>query len=228
MKTVGIIGGLGPQTSAEFGLEVINLCLKKNKKQRPPILSWNVPMPIKVERDLIRKNIGEKRYLSFLIKAAKTLEKAGPDFLVLPCNSMHIFIEEIRDSVKIPMLSIVDETLLFIKKRKISKVGILATSTTIKKNLFQKRLKAIGVKTVIPDKRQQKKIDKIIHNLVMGEQNPEDKIIIDQIIESMKIKGIRNIILACTDLQLIIKERLDVLIFDTMQILAKATANKIL
>src|SRR3989344_7524828 len=183
MKTVGIIGGLGPQTSAEFGLEVINLCLKKNKKQSPPILSWNVPMPIKVERDLIRKNIGEKRYLSFLIKAAKTLEKAGPDFLVLPCNSMHIFIEEIRKSVSIPIVSIVDETILEIKKRKISKVGILATSTTISKDLFQTKLQKKGIKVITPNSNQQKKIDRLIYNLVMDKQTPKNQIVVDQVLK---------------------------------------------
>lgn len=228
MKTVGVIGGLGPKTSAEFGLEIINLCLEKNKKQRPPILSWNVPMPLRVEKDLITKNKGEKKYIPFLVNAARILEKAGSGFLVMPCNTMHIFIEEIRQSVKIPMLSIVDETISEIRRRKISKVGILATSTTISKDLFQTKLKKVGVKVVILDIRQQKKLDKLIHNLVIDKSNPEDEMIADQILKEFQNKGIKNVILACTDLQLLIKDKPGLKILDTMHILAKATANKIL
>jgi len=96
MKTVGIIGGLGPETTSEFYLELIFLCQKLNKVNRPPILIWNIPLPLKIEKELLIKDIGEKRYLPFLIEAAKILEKAGADFLVMPCNTMHIFIKEIR------------------------------------------------------------------------------------------------------------------------------------
>ena len=133
MKTVGIIGGLGPETTAKFQLEIINFCSKNNKNQRPPILSWNVPIPIKVEEDLILKN-KSKKFLPFLKNAAKILEKGGADFLVMPCNTLHIFIEDIRNAVNIPVLSIIDEAILTIRKRKIKKIGILATSKTISKN----------------------------------------------------------------------------------------------
>jgi len=228
MKTVGVIGGLGPKTSAEFGLEIINLCVKKNKKQRPPILSWNIPLPLKIEEEVITKNKGEKKYLPFLVNAAKILEKAGPDFLVMPCNTMHIFIEEIRKSVSIPIVSIVDETILEIKKRKISKVGILATSTTISKDLFQTKLQKKGIKVITPNSNQQKKIDRLIYNLVMDKQTPKNQIVVDQVLKDLEDKGVKNIILACTDLQLLIKEKPGMEILDTMHILAKATVREIL
>lgn len=227
MKTVGIIGGLGPETSAKFQLEIISTCLKNNKKQRPPILSWNVPLPTKIEEDLLIRNSGERRYLPFLSNAAKILEKAGADFLVMPCNTMHIFIKEIRFAVSIPVLSIIDETVLVIRKLKIPKVGLLATTTTINKRLFQDKLKADEIEVVIPNKKQQQRLDRIIHNLVMSKCSLKDKLAIERVITKMKNKGAKNIILACTDLQLIVKNRSDVGVLDTMKILTEATANKI-
>lgn len=95
MKTVGIIGGLGPETTSEFYLEIIFSSYKKNKLTRPPVLVWNVPLPYKIEEDLITKAEGEERYIPFLIDAAHRLEKGGVDFLVMPCNSLHTFIEDI-------------------------------------------------------------------------------------------------------------------------------------
>ena len=122
MKTIGIIGGLGPETTSEFYLEIVFECYKKNKEQRPPILIWNVPLKYKIEEDLLEKAEGEERYIPYLIEAAKKLEKAGADFLVIPCNSVHAFIKEVRNSVKIPVLSILEETAKFLKNKNISKV----------------------------------------------------------------------------------------------------------
>lgn len=228
MKTVGIIGGLGPETTNKFCLEIINFCLKNNKRQRPPMLTWNVPMPLRVEKDCITKNIGKEKLLPFLIDAAKILEKAGVQFLVIPCNTAHIFIKEIRGAVNIPILSIIDETLSVIKNQKISHVGLLATSATINNNLFNDKLRFHGIKQIKPSIRDQSKLDKIIHNLVLGKHNSIDKKEIDKIIARLAKRKVKNIILACTDLQLIIKEHPQVEILDTMQILAKATAKEIL
>lgn len=228
MKTVGIIGGLGPETTNKFCLEVINFCLKNNKNQRPPMLIWNVPMPIKIEQELITKNIGAEKYLPFLIEAAKILEKAGAHFLVIPCNTAHIFIEEIKSAVDIPVLSIIDETLSVIKNQRISHVGLLATSATVKSNLFDDRLKFHGIKQVTPNKINQSKLDKIIHNLVINKQNPADKKEISRIISQIAKQDIKDIVLACTDLQLIVKQHSSIRVLDTMQILAKATAKEIL
>ncbi|MBI2268350.1 MAG: hypothetical protein HYU80_02760 [Candidatus Blackburnbacteria bacterium] len=63
MKTVGIIGGLGPETTARFYQEIIASCFEKNKDKRPPILIWSVPLPYKIEEDLIKNAQGEERYL---------------------------------------------------------------------------------------------------------------------------------------------------------------------
>lgn len=228
MKTVGIIGGLGPETTNKFCLEVINFCLKNNKKQRPPMIIWNVPMPIKVERDCITKNIGKEKFLPFLIDAAKILEKAGAQFLVIPCNTAHIFIQEIRSVVNIPVLSIIDETFLVIKDQRISRVGLLATSMTVNNNLFDDRFRFHGIKQITPSIQDQSKLDRIIHNLVVSKHNPRNKKEVNRIIAQMVRQKVKNIVLACTDLQLIINKHSQVEILDTMQILARATAKEIL
>ena len=227
MKTVGIIGGLGPETTAKFQLELINFCSKNNKVQRPPFLMWNVPVVIKVEEDLIINNGYGKGFLALLIDGARILEKAGADFLVMPCNTLHIFIEEIRKSVNIPVLSIIDGTIVTLKKQKIKKIGLLATSKTISENLFGK-LEENRIKQTIPNKKDQLALDKIIHRLVLGKQNKKDKVKANLIIKKMARQGTRDFLLACTDLQLIIKDHPQIRILDTMQILAKATANEIL
>ena len=98
---------------------------------------------------------------------------------------------------------------------------------TINKKLFKSKFNAVGIKEMIPNKKEQGVLDKVIHKLVLGKQHFEDKVEVDKVIIKMVRQGIIKIILACTDLQLIIKTRSDAEIFDTMKILADAAVEKI-
>ncbi|HVF69756.1 MAG TPA: amino acid racemase [Xanthomonadales bacterium] len=227
MKTVGIIGGLGPETTSEFYLELIFSSFDKNKIQRPPILIWNVPLEYKIEEELITEATGEERYLPYLIDAAIRLQKGGVDFIVMPCNSLHIFIEEIRAAVNIPVLSILEETAKFLKEKKISEVGILATTTTIKRKLYESLLSVVGIKQVTPDDLQQAKIGKMINNLVINRHDNNDRKELLKIIDSFGDKNVSTVILACTDLQLLIPHHDNMKIYDTMKLFADATVREL-
>ena len=190
MKTAGVIGGLGPETTAEFYLDVIFSCQKKDKTSRPPIIISSVPLPYIIEEDAIAKNTGIERVLPFLIAEAQRLEKARVDFIVLPCNSLHIFIKEIRGAVQIPVLSIVEETIKFLKDNGFKKAGIVSTSATLRHKLYEDAFSANGIGYEAPDDFQQEKMGKIIHNLVMGQQNNRDRDELIEIINSFENKKV--------------------------------------
>jgi len=228
MKTVGIIGGLGPETTAEFYLKLIFSCYEKNKACRPPILTWSIPIDYQLEKDMITKGVGEKQCLSYLIDAAKRLENGGADFLVIPCNSVHIFIDEVRKTVKIPVLSIVEETTKFLTDKQITEVGLLATATTIKKNLYQQPLENKRIKVVLPQPEEQSIIVALISNLVLGRKADKDRQQLLEIIQKIKERGTKNIILACTDLQLLVPQNEQSNVYDTMEILVNATVREVL
>ncbi|KUK76987.1 MAG: Uncharacterized protein XD93_0608 [candidate division WS6 bacterium 34_10] len=228
MKTIGIIGGLGPETTSEFYLDIIFSTYKQSKKQRPGILISSVPLPYKIEEDLIERNEGGERYIPYLTKEAKRLEKAGADFLVMPCNSLHVFINEIRDSVSIPVLSIIEETVKFVKDKGYKRVGIISTSATIQNKLYENAFKDAGIDYVTPNDFQQAKMGKIIINLVTGQQRNEDREEIIKIINSFDTKKVDCVALACTDLQLLIPKHKNIPVFDTMKILADTSVRVIL
>lgn len=228
MKTVGIIGGLGPETTSEFYLELVFSCQKLNEVNRPQILICSVPLPYNIEEDAIARGEGEERCIPFLLDAAKRLEKAGADFIVMPCNSLHAFIEDIRNSVKIPVLSIIEETTSFLDKENISEVGIISTSITLDKKLYENSFSVKDIKQVAPDDFQQAKIGKIIHNLVSNRHDNKDREELIKVINDFETKGISHIILACTDLQLLIPQHPRLKIYDTMKIFAEATVQEIL
>jgi len=219
MKTIGIIGGLGPETTSEFYLKLIFKSYQIDKTQRPPVLMWSIPMEYKIEEDLIQRSTGEERYIPFLIDAAKRLESGGADFIVIPCNSVHIFIEEIRSAVKIPVLSIVEETSKFLQNNNVESVGLLATQTTVKTNLYQLPLEQNGIKVVLPTKENQAEIGALISRLVLSRNGEEDKQELIKIIEDFKQFNVNTVVLACTDLQLLAPSHADFNIYDSMEIL---------
>ena len=228
MKIVGIIGGLGPETTAEFYLDVIFSCQRDYKVSRPNVLISSVPLPYKIEEDLITKNTGGERYIPYLTEEAQRLEKAGADFLVIPCNTVHVFINEVRKSVNIPVLSIIEETVKFININKFKKVGIVATLTTIKSKLYETNFQKEGIEYLKPNNKQQDKIGKIILNLVTGKVKDEDRSELIKIIDDFKPKEVDCVALACTDFQLLITEHNSIKIFDTMKVLADATVRELL
>ncbi|MBI4088047.1 aspartate/glutamate racemase family protein [Candidatus Kaiserbacteria bacterium] len=228
MKSVGIIGGLGPETTAEFYLDVVFSCYKKDKAARPSVVVASVPLPYQIEEDLIMRNEGAERYVPFLVAEAQRLEKAGVDFIVMPCNSLHVFIEQIRDSVRVPVLSIVEETVAFLAENKFKRVGIVSTFATIRNKLYENAFDKSGILFEAPNALQQEKMGKFIHNLVMGQQNNKDREELIGIINDFENKHVDCVALACTDLQLLIPKHPTLKIFDTMKILADSTVARIL
>lgn len=228
MKTVGIIGGLGPETTSEFYLDVVFSCQKKDETARPPIIISSVPLPYKIEEDLILRSEGAERYIPFLIQEAQRLEKAGADFIVMPCNSLHVFIKEIRDAVNIPVLSIVEETVKFLKRENMNRVGIVSTSATIKNKLYENAFTENEIEYVVPNELQQARMGKFILNLVVGQQKNRDREELIAIINDFENKGLDCVILACTDLQLLIPHHPTLKIFDTMKVFVDATVQEII
>ncbi|MDP3794396.1 MAG: amino acid racemase [bacterium] len=227
MKTVGIIGGLGPETTSEFYLDIAFSCQKKDKTVRPLIIISSIPLPWNIEEDSIGKNKGIERCLPFIIAEAKRLEKSGADFIVMACNSLHLFIEELRQAVSVPVLSIVEETVKFLKKENMHKVGIVSTSATVENKLYEIAFAKNNIEYVAPNELQQAKIGKIILNLVTGQHKNQDREELISIINDFEDKNLDCVILACTDLQLLIPQHQSIRIFDTMKIFADATVQEI-
>lgn len=228
MKTVGIIGGLGPETTSKFYLDIIFSCQKIDRNHRPAIIISSVPLPYDLEENAISKNIGFEKILPFLTTEINRLEKAGADFIVMPCNSLHVFIKDLRKITKIPVLSIVEETVKFLKKNNYSKVGIISTKATIKNKLYETAFKINQIEYFKPNDLQQASLTKIILNLVSGQKIRKDKEKLIQIINDFKNKNVDCVLLACTDLQLLISRNPRLKNVDTMKILADATVAKIL
>jgi aspartate racemase len=229
MKTAGMIGGLGPETTAEFYLEVIEFCRRWDGIDYPPIMIFNIPFPYKLEQEIIQENRNEEAILPFLVDGVKRLEQSGADFIVIPCNTVHFFIEELRACVSTEILSIIEEAAKECQRRGHKRVGILGTTKTVTKKLYDKELERRNIEVITPRADAQNTVARIIVQILRGDKSEENKQNLLNVIDEMRDDGAEAIVLGCTDLQLLVKQKdCAVALLDTLEVFAEATARKIL
>ena len=156
-KTIGVLGGMGPEATAFFYSEIIRLfqkqCGAKYDSDYPEILIYNLPLP-----DVVRKPVKQSRVTDILQYGLRKLEAAGADFIVAPCNTINAFYEEMCRCVSIPVYNIIDETAAKVSASGIKKVGILGTLLTLKTNLYGKALGRYSIEMMKPTEREWQKL----------------------------------------------------------------------
>ncbi len=226
-KTIAIIGGFGPESTSDFYLRLIDKFKIENKKQYPEIFLYNTPITIKMENDFVKNGKKIIEYVDYIVKGINELKKIKKiKIFTIPCNTIHIYIDDIIKKTNVKFLNIVDESVKFIKKYHFKKIGLLGTSLTIKSMMYQRVFKKEGISVEVPTNIEQKELSIIISNILNNRKEDDDRNYILSIIDSFKKNGCDCVLLACTELQIIIGENNEnIYIFDTMEILAEASKN---
>jgi len=227
MRTVGIIGGLGPATTAKFYSELVARADRSKNIRRPGILIWSVDLNYEVEKQAIVEGYGQERIIPQLIDAATRLTAAGADFLVMPCNSLHVFIEEIKSQAKVPILSIVEESLRVLDQTKPELTAILGSQITIDSHMYQNAFAARKLSFVLPSSSQIAEIGHVVHSLVRGGHRAKSARILKEILDSLASHGVTHALLACTDLQLACRGHPTLTVIDSFEALLQSTLREI-
>ncbi|MDP7069406.1 MAG: amino acid racemase [Candidatus Peribacteraceae bacterium] len=222
MKTVGIIGGHGPETTADFYMRVVRLS-EKLENQRPPILLWNDPIPLELESALLNSGTRVEEYIPYLTAAAQKLSQGGAELLVMPCNTLHILEPQIRASVSTPFLSIIDATANAMESRGVDCVGLLATPLTIQTRLYQDAFESRGIESMVPSSDDGEVLGKIIADVCLGNHDDASEESFMRIMDTLAQRGVKDLLFACTDLQILKARHAECNVHDTTDILAQAT-----
>ncbi len=224
-KTIGIIGGMGPQASAKLLEVLINICTKnfgaRSDSEFPEIILNSVAVP-----DFISDEKNLKTVLNILNKRIKLLEKFNPVCFGIACNTAHLLLKDLQFNTNIPFVSIIDEIVKNIREKKIKKVGLLASPTTIKTGLYQNKLSIVNIELIIPQEKEILVVESVIRNVLAGKIIKEDQRKLILIAESLTQIGAEGIILGCTELPLIFPKKFNLPVFDSIEILARALAKK--
>ncbi|MGB9906807.1 MAG: aspartate/glutamate racemase family protein [Candidatus Saccharicenans sp.] len=226
MKTIGLIGGMSWESSLEY-YRIINEEVKKRLGgfHSAECLMYSVDFaPIEV-----LQHKGDWEELAWVLsQAAIRLEAGGADFLVLCTNTMHKVAPAIEGAVNIPLLHIADPTAEKIKARGFRKVGLLGTRFTMEEDFYRGRLeKKHGLEVMVPDEADRAMVNHVIYyELCDGRLQEESRKKFATVIEKLAAAGAQGVILGCTEIGLLVKERDSVLpLFDTTVIHAEAAVE---
>ena len=230
MKRVGIIGGIGPESTIEYYRLILKLYQERlSTNQYPEILLHSINMT-KMLSFVFKDELDN--LIEFLKERVQLLENSNVEYVALASNTPHLVFDQLANSVNVKMISIVEETCKSISKSGLKKVGLLGTKSTMSKGFYQKTGERYGIKIVVPDEENQNFVhEKYMGELVFNQIIPETKNQLVQIVKDLEFtEQIEGLILGGTELPLILQQ-IDfekIKVFDTTQIHVNAIIDKML
>ncbi len=207
MNTLGIIGGIGPESTIDYyRLFVSKYRVIRNDGSYPSLLINSINM--KKMLDLI--SVGEyDEVTSFITEELNKLAKAGADFGLLASNTPHVVFDKIKETSSIPLISIVEATCEYAKNLNVKRAGLLGTKFTMRGGFYQKVFRNNGFEVILPESIDMELIhNKYMNELVKGNFLPETKKYFLSVIDGLiNEHNIDCLILGGTELPLLLKDK---------------------
>ncbi len=204
MKRIGIIGGLGPESTIDYYKGIINI-FRQRDMAAPEIIIYSADVNKLMELAEARE---WNKIAEWLVEIVNALHNAGAEFAVIASNTPHIVFDNVKSRSPIPMLSIVDETCKRASGMKLRNVGLMGTKFTMESDFFQKAFHNVGISVIVPMKDE----IQLIHHKLMSEielgiirdsTRQEFLSIVKRMINEDSIDGL---ILGCTELPRILEK----------------------
>lgn len=213
---IGILAGMGPKSTGPFVDTVVAKCQTiygaKHDMDFPHMMIYSCPTPFYMDRP-----IDHEAMKKAIIKGAQKLESTGVEFIAMPCNTAHLYFEELQQSLSIPILNMVDETLQAIPKN-VKRVALLATEATVQAGIYQDGITKRDIE-YIHHETWQEMINQIITYIKYGEVE-EARELWNALVLQLRDE-VDTAIIACTDLNVVASEDF----VDSSQCLAKAVVR---
>ena len=218
MKTIGIVGGLSPESTVLYYTTIVEEYRRRcGNEEYPEIVIYSVNFG-KFTRLMEEGRFEEAA--NIIIKAVKSLHKAGADFAIISANTPHMFLSRLLRESPIPIISIIDALAEKLIQDNIGKVGLLGTKFTLTQQFYVKELRKYGIEALVPDSKGIEIVNRIIYEeLVKGiiKDSSREKLL--AVAEELIRRGAEAIALACTELPLILKDGMGgIRFYDTAKI----------
>ena len=222
MRTIGLIGGMSWESSAEY-YRLIN---QQVREQLGPLRSAKLLM-YSVDFGPVEQAQHAGRWEDaalILVDAAQRLQAGGAECIVLCTNTMHRVAEQIQNAVEVPFLHIADPVAQAAREAGTLKVGLLGTAFSMEQPFLKERLGSQGLEVLVPDAEERQALHRIIYEeLCVGIISAESRRVYQQVIASLMARGAQAVILGCTEIGLLIKpEHSPLPLFDTTELHARA------
>jgi aspartate racemase len=224
MKTIGLIGGMSWESTVTY-YQIINDVVKNQLGglHSAKVVLYSVDFQ---EIEECQSNGEWDKSAEILSGAAKKLEQAGADFIVICTNTMHKVAPNIQKEIQIPIIHIAEATAEKLIENNIYKVALLGTKYTMTQDFYKDKLIEKGIEVLIPNDSDVEIVNNIIYDeLCLGIISEKSKSEYIRIIDKLKEDGAQGVILGCTEIGLLIGQENTILpVFDTTQIHATKAA----
>lgn len=219
MKTIGIIGGMGPLATVDLMQKIILATDAHEDQEHIHILvdnNTNIP-----DRTAAILGSGPSP-VPELLKSANRLTEQGAGFLIMGCNTAHFFLPPLMPFLKVPFLSMIEATAEACQQLGYRKVGLLASAGTCHTGIYQRALQHLGIETTKPDERQEIAIHDMIYSGVKAGNRDYDTTKVREVLKEMTTAGAEAFILGCTEIPLAIAMyHIEGTFLDATQVLAE-------
>lgn len=224
MKTIGLLGGMSWESTVTY-YQVINQIVNQELGglHSAKILLYSVDF---AEIEKCQADGDWDKSADILSAAARNLEKAGADFIMICTNTMHKVAPQIQSKIGIPILHIAEATADELKRCNITKVALLGTKYTMTQDFYKEKLTRAGITVLIPDEQEIETVNNIIYQeLCLGIVSEISKEKYRDIIKALARRGAEGVILGCTEIGMLIRQQdTDLPVFDTTRIHASKAA----
>lgn len=220
-KLLGVLGGLGPMATVYF-YELLTSLTDADCDQEhiDMVISSRATTP---DRTAFILGESEVNPIDAMTEDAKKLVIFGAELIAIPCNTAHYFYDQLAAAVDVPILNIVEESVAYLKRERVSRFGLLATDGTVQSETYQKYCRAHDMTCIVPDAEHQARVMELIYGQIKRGKRA-DMESFREISGYMRSLGCERLILGCTELSLIKRdEGLDDYYTDSLECLALAT-----
>lgn len=196
MKTIGIIGGMGPMATVDLMQKIILATDAREDQEHIPILvdnNTNIP-----DRTAAILGRGASP-VPELLKSADRLTNEGADFLIMGCNTAHYFLPEMLPHLQIPVISMIDAAADYCQQQRFHKVGLLASAGTCHTGIYQHALAKAGIEVLQPDEKQEAAVHDMIYAGVKAGNRNYDTRSVRKVLQEMEKAGAEAFVLGCTE-----------------------------
>ncbi|QMT31135.1 aspartate/glutamate racemase family protein [Alysiella filiformis] len=218
MKTIGIIGGMSPESTAIYYTQInrlVNARLGGNHSAKIILQSLEFEEIVQKQKSGDWQGAG-----AILAQSAKNLQNAGADAIVLATNTMHKVADLIEQNIDVPFLHILDAVAENIQQNQMHTVGLLGTRFTMQDDFYRGGLAVRGIQALVPNDETQAEIHRIIfEELCVGKIHASSKQFYLNTMADLAKQGAQGVILGCTEIGLLVnQEDMDLTLFDTTDI----------
>ena len=222
-KTAGVMGGMGPDATVDFMAKVIALTGSATDQDHIHLIVDQDPgVP---NRQHAIQN-GSSDVTRALGEMAARLENAGADFLVLVCNTAHVFLDDVHARTGIPFISIVDESIKEIDRKcpDARTVGIMATDGCLDTGIYQAAIQASGRGVVVPDSDDLAELMRLITAIKAGKKGDDVAVAMQALANALVRRGADVIVAGCTEIPIVFEgDNCPVPVVSSTNVLAERT-----